>query len=163
LAAAGPGARWSQAGRAAPVRAAEDRRGRPGSRPGGGVFFCGGPAGAGGGRGAGGGGAGGGRGGAGRGGPRRRAPRRGRSGGGAGDALVGGTAAGGAVPGGAVPSSAVLAACSGGADSVALAAALVFEAPRAGVAAGAVTVDHGLQRGSAERADRVAALLRDLG
>jgi len=57
----------------------------------------------------------------------------------------------------------VLAACSGGADSVALAAALAFEAPRAGFAAGAVTVDHGLQPGSAERADRVADLLRGLG
>ena len=57
----------------------------------------------------------------------------------------------------------VLVACSGGADSLALAAALAFEAPRAGVAAGAVTVDHGLQPGSAERAESTAALLRHLG
>jgi tRNA(Ile)-lysidine synthase len=57
----------------------------------------------------------------------------------------------------------VLVACSGGADSLALAAAIAFEAPRAGVPAGAVTVDHGLQPGSAERADHVAALLARLG
>ncbi|SOC47464.1 tRNA(Ile)-lysidine synthase [Blastococcus aggregatus] len=57
----------------------------------------------------------------------------------------------------------VLVACSGGADSLALAAAIAFEAPRAGVPAGAVTVDHGLQPGSAERAGRTAGLLRDLG
>jgi tRNA(Ile)-lysidine synthase len=56
----------------------------------------------------------------------------------------------------------VLVACSGGADSVALAAALAFEAPRAGRRVGAVTVDHGLQPGSAERAQRTAALLRSL-
>ncbi|MCZ2817579.1 tRNA lysidine(34) synthetase TilS [Modestobacter sp. VKM Ac-2984] len=57
----------------------------------------------------------------------------------------------------------VLAACSGGADSVALAAALAFEAPRAGRPVGGVTVDHGLQPGSAEQADRTAGLLRALG
>jgi tRNA(Ile)-lysidine synthase len=57
----------------------------------------------------------------------------------------------------------VLVACSGGADSLALAAAVAFEAPRAGVPAGAVTVDHGLQAGSAERAEATAALLRNLG
>ncbi|GHE12194.1 tRNA lysidine(34) synthetase TilS [Klenkia taihuensis] len=57
----------------------------------------------------------------------------------------------------------VLVACSGGADSLALAAAVAFEAPRAGVPAGAVTVDHGLQAGSAERAGATAALLRGLG
>jgi tRNA(Ile)-lysidine synthase len=57
----------------------------------------------------------------------------------------------------------VLVACSGGADSLALAAAVAFEAPRAGVAAGAVTVDHGLQPGSAERAAATATLLRNLG
>ncbi|WP_409331062.1 tRNA lysidine(34) synthetase TilS [Trujillonella humicola] len=57
----------------------------------------------------------------------------------------------------------VLAACSGGADSVALAAALAFEARHAGVRVGGVTVDHGLQPGSAERAERTAGLLRDLG
>jgi tRNA(Ile)-lysidine synthase len=57
----------------------------------------------------------------------------------------------------------VLVACSGGADSLALAAAVAFEAPRAGVPAGAVTVDHGLQAGSAERAESTAGLLRNLG
>jgi len=57
----------------------------------------------------------------------------------------------------------VLAACSGGADSMALAAALAFEAPRLGVRAGAVTVDHGLQAGSAGRAQEVVERLRSLG
>jgi len=57
----------------------------------------------------------------------------------------------------------VLVACSGGADSVALAAALAFEARGAGVPVGGVTVDHGLQPGSAQRAARTADLLRDLG
>jgi tRNA(Ile)-lysidine synthase len=57
----------------------------------------------------------------------------------------------------------VLVACSGGADSLALAAAVAFEAPRAGVVAGAVTVDHGLQAGSGERAGVTADLLRGLG
>jgi tRNA(Ile)-lysidine synthase len=57
----------------------------------------------------------------------------------------------------------VLVACSGGADSLALAAAIAFEAPRAGVPAGGLTVDHGLQPGSAERAAATAAVLRDLG
>jgi tRNA(Ile)-lysidine synthase len=57
----------------------------------------------------------------------------------------------------------VVVACSGGADSLALAAALAFEGPRAGVPVGAVTVDHGLQPGSAERAARTAELLRHLG
>ncbi len=57
----------------------------------------------------------------------------------------------------------VLAACSGGADSLALAAALAFVAPRAGLRAGGVTIDHGLQAGSGERAEEVAAKLRALG
>ena len=57
----------------------------------------------------------------------------------------------------------VLAAVSGGADSLALAAALAHEAPRAGLVAGAVTVDHGLQAGSAERAETVAQTARFLG
>ena len=50
----------------------------------------------------------------------------------------------------------LLVACSGGADSLALAAATAFVAPRLGVPAGLVTVDHGLQPGSAERAAQVA-------
>jgi tRNA(Ile)-lysidine synthase len=57
----------------------------------------------------------------------------------------------------------VLVACSGGADSVALAAAAGFAAPRLGLRAGGVTVDHGLQPGSAERAGEVTALLSGLG
>ena len=61
------------------------------------------------------------------------------------------------------PGGLVLAACSGGQDSLALAAALAFVAPRAGLRAGAVTVDHGLQEGSAERAAGVAVTLRGLG
>jgi tRNA(Ile)-lysidine synthase len=57
----------------------------------------------------------------------------------------------------------VLVACSGGADSLALAVAVAFEAPRAGVPAAAVTVDHGLQAGSGARAEATAELLRGLG
>ena len=61
------------------------------------------------------------------------------------------------------PGAVVLAACSGGADSLAMAAALAFAAPRLGLRAGAVTVDHGLQPGSAAQAIRVAALLTGFG
>lgn len=57
----------------------------------------------------------------------------------------------------------VVAACSGGADSLALTAALAFEAPRAGLRAGAVVVDHGLQPGSREQAERAAAAAMELG
>jgi len=57
----------------------------------------------------------------------------------------------------------VLAACSGGADSLALAAALAFEAPRLGLRAGGVTVDHGLQAGSAAQTERVITILAGLG
>lgn len=52
----------------------------------------------------------------------------------------------------------VLVACSGGADSLALAAALGFTAPRMGLRAGLITVDHGLQPGSAAQAAKVAGL-----
>ena len=64
---------------------------------------------------------------------------------------------------GLAPGDLVLAACSGGADSLALAAALAHEAPRLGLRGGGVTVDHGLQDGSAARAAQVAALLGRLG
>jgi tRNA(Ile)-lysidine synthase len=46
----------------------------------------------------------------------------------------------------------VLVACSGGADSLALAAATAFVAPRSGLRHGFVTIDHRLQEGSSERA-----------
>ncbi len=61
------------------------------------------------------------------------------------------------------PWSQVLVACSGGADSLALAAAAAFEGPRTGVRIGAVIVDHGLQDGSAEVAARAADQCRALG
>ena len=57
----------------------------------------------------------------------------------------------------------VLAACSGGADSLALAAALAHEGPRCGLRAGGVTVDHGLQPGSGDRAREVTRVLTGLG
>jgi tRNA(Ile)-lysidine synthase len=65
-----------------------------------------------------------------------------------------------ALSGGAGP---VLVACSGGPDSLALAAATAFEAPRAGRAAGLITIDHGLQDGSAAQARTVAAFGYELG
>ena len=61
------------------------------------------------------------------------------------------------------PGDLVLAACSGGADSLALAAALAHEAPRLGLRGGAVTVDHGLQDGSAARAAQVGGAARPSG
>lgn len=61
------------------------------------------------------------------------------------------------------PGAMVLAACSGGADSLALAGALAFEAPRQGRPAGGVTIDHGLQEGSDERADAVVRTMAGLG
>jgi len=57
----------------------------------------------------------------------------------------------------------VLVALSGGPDSLALAAAVAFEAPRAGLRAGAVIVDHGLQPGSTDAAARAAAHATALG
>ena len=57
----------------------------------------------------------------------------------------------------------MLVACSGGADSLALAAAVAFEAPRAGLSAGAVIVDHGLQEGSLAVAGVAAEQCRRLG
>jgi tRNA(Ile)-lysidine synthase len=61
------------------------------------------------------------------------------------------------------PGSLVLVALSGGADSLALASATAFEAPRAGLRAGAVIVDHGLQAGSDAVAKRAAQQARALG
>lgn len=57
----------------------------------------------------------------------------------------------------------VLVALSGGADSLALAAATAFESIRGGFSAGAVIVDHGLQEGSAETAGSAAQTARALG
>lgn len=61
------------------------------------------------------------------------------------------------------PKDLVLVALSGGADSLALAAACAFEAPKLGLRVGSVTVDHGLQADSAEVAERAAAQARALG
>jgi tRNA(Ile)-lysidine synthase len=57
----------------------------------------------------------------------------------------------------------VLVACSGGADSLALLAATVFEARRTRWRVIGATVDHGLQDGSAERAGGVVAQMAALG
>ena len=57
----------------------------------------------------------------------------------------------------------VLVACSGGADSLALLSASVFEGHKVGVRVIGVTVDHGLQEGSAEHAARVVAQMARLG
>ncbi len=61
------------------------------------------------------------------------------------------------------PGETVLVACSGGADSLALLAATVFEARKAGWRVIGATVDHGLQEGSAERAAAVVAQMAALG
>jgi tRNA(Ile)-lysidine synthase len=57
----------------------------------------------------------------------------------------------------------VAVACSGGADSLALASATVFEARKVGLRVAGVTVDHGLQAGSADQAERVVAQLAGMG
>ncbi|MFN2320481.1 MAG: tRNA lysidine(34) synthetase TilS [Dermatophilaceae bacterium] len=57
----------------------------------------------------------------------------------------------------------VLVACSGGADSLALADAVAFESRHTGRRSGAVVVDHGLQPGSAQVAEQAAAVCRGLG
>ena len=57
----------------------------------------------------------------------------------------------------------ILVALSGGPDSLALAAAAAFEAPRAGFRAGAAIVNHGLQEGSLDAAKRAARQAADLG
>lgn len=61
------------------------------------------------------------------------------------------------------PGATVLVALSGGADSLALVAATAFEAPKLGLRAAAVTVDHGLQDGSTDAAAAAAARARALG
>jgi tRNA(Ile)-lysidine synthase len=57
----------------------------------------------------------------------------------------------------------VLVGCSGGADSLALAAATAFVSSRAGLRARAVVVDHGLQPGSAQVAAAALAACSGLG
>ena len=57
----------------------------------------------------------------------------------------------------------VLVACSGGADSLALAAAAIFEGSRSGVHVGAVIVEHGLQPATKQVAADTAELLGKLG
>lgn len=61
------------------------------------------------------------------------------------------------------PGSAVVVACSGGADSLALLAATVFEGHKAGCRVVGATVDHGLQPGSADQAARVVEQMAALG
>lgn len=57
----------------------------------------------------------------------------------------------------------VLVACSGGADSLALAAAAIFEGARAGVSVGAVIVEHGLQAETKSVAEETRRTLVELG
>jgi tRNA(Ile)-lysidine synthase len=61
------------------------------------------------------------------------------------------------------PGDVVVVACSGGADSLALVSATVFEARGAGWRVVGATVDHGLQDGSAEQAQRVVTQMAALG
>ena len=57
----------------------------------------------------------------------------------------------------------VLVAVSGGADSLALAYALIKEAPALAITLIGVTVDHQLQSGSADQAKKVQSALKDMG
>ena len=61
------------------------------------------------------------------------------------------------------PGAVVAVACSGGADSLALASAAVFEGHKLGLRVVGVTVDHQLQPGSADQAARVVSQLAGLG
>lgn len=61
------------------------------------------------------------------------------------------------------PGDTVVVACSGGADSLALLAATVHEAREPGWQVVGATVDHGLQEGSAARAEHVLDQMRALG
>jgi tRNA(Ile)-lysidine synthase len=58
---------------------------------------------------------------------------------------------------------AVLVACSGGPDSIALLSATIFEGHKVGARVIGVTVDHGLQSGSAERAIDVVGQMAEMG
>jgi tRNA(Ile)-lysidine synthase len=57
----------------------------------------------------------------------------------------------------------VLVGCSGGPDSLALAGAVGFEAPKRGIKAAGLVVDHRLQAGSQQVAEAAAQQCRDLG
>ena len=61
------------------------------------------------------------------------------------------------------PGDKVIVACSGGADSLALAAAAVFEGHKLGLHIIGATVDHGMQSGSADQATKVIGQLAQLG
>lgn len=61
------------------------------------------------------------------------------------------------------PGDTVVVACSGGADSLALLAATLFEGAHQSWQVIGATVDHGLQEGSAELAERLAEQMRRLG
>lgn len=61
------------------------------------------------------------------------------------------------------PGARLVVACSGGADSLALASATVHGAREEAWYVVGATIDHGLQEGSAERADRVVRQLAELG
>lgn len=63
----------------------------------------------------------------------------------------------------ATPGTGLVVACSGGADSLALAVATAFVAPKLGIAATAVVVDHGMQTGSDHVAAQAAEQCRSLG
>lgn len=75
------------------------------------------------------------------------------------EALAGATPA----PSGDAAAADLLVALSGGADSLALAAATAFEAGGLGLRTGAVIIDHGLQAGSDDVAARAAEQARSLG
>lgn len=64
---------------------------------------------------------------------------------------------------GVIEDDTIAVACSGGADSLALAAAAFFEGKRAGIKVIAVVVNHNLQKGSKGIAEQAKATLLDLG
>ena len=61
------------------------------------------------------------------------------------------------------PGETVLVACSGGADSLALLSAAIFEARKQSIRVIAATIDHGLQEGSAERASTLVGQMAAMG